>query len=128
MLLFSSAGGYWLAERATRPVQTITRTAQEISVTDLHRRLNLKQRDEIGELATTFDGMLDRLEGAFERQRQFTADASHELRTPLSIVTTEVEREPSLRERPWSLHCSLDRRRTWWLHPGSILSRQRLGL
>jgi two-component system OmpR family sensor kinase len=92
VLLFSSAGGYWLAERATRPVQTITRTAQEISATDLHRRLNLKQRDEMGELATTFDHMLDRLEGAFERQQQFTADASHELRTPLSIVNAEVER------------------------------------
>ena len=92
VLLFSSAGGYWLASRATRPVQTITRTAQEISATDLHRRLNLKQRDEMGELATTFDRMLDRLEGAFERQQQFTADASHELRTPLSIVRTEAER------------------------------------
>lgn len=92
VLLFSSAGGYWLASRATRPVQTITRTAQEISATDLHRRLNLGQRDEIGELATTFDCMLDRLEGAFERQQQFTADASHELRTPLSIVRTEAER------------------------------------
>ena len=92
VLLFSSVGGYWLASRATRPVQTITRTAQDISATDLHRRLNLKQRDEMGELATTFDRMLDRLEGAFERQQQFTADASHELRTPLSIVNAEVER------------------------------------
>lgn len=92
ILVLSSVGGYWLAERATRPVQTITRTAQEISTTDLHRRLNLSQRDEIGELATTFDRMLDRLEGAFARQRQFTADASHELRTPLSIVKTEAER------------------------------------
>ena len=92
VLLISSAGSYWLASRATRPVQTITRTAQEIGETDLHRRLNLRRRDELGELATTFDSMLDRLEGAFERQRQFTADASHELRTPLSIVNTEVER------------------------------------
>jgi heavy metal sensor kinase len=92
IVLLSSVGGYWLASRATRPVQTITRTVQEISATDLHRRLNLKQHDEIGELATTFDGMLDRLEGAFARQRQFTADASHQLRTPLSIVKTEAER------------------------------------
>lgn len=92
LLLLSSAGGYWLAERATRPVQTITYTAQEINATDLHRRINLSQRDEMGELARTFDRMLDRLEGAFERQRQFTADASHELRTPLSIVKAEAER------------------------------------
>ncbi len=92
VLLVSSVGGYWLAYRATRPVQAITRTAQEINATDLHRRLNLKRRDELGELATTFDSMLDRLEGAFERQRQFTADASHELRTPLSIIGTEIDR------------------------------------
>jgi len=92
VVLFSSTGGYWLAERATRPVQTITRTAQAISETDLHQRLNLRQHDEMGELAATFDRMLDRLESAFERQQQFTADASHELRTPLSIVRAEAER------------------------------------
>src|SRR5947209_5193797 len=91
-LLLSGVGGYWLAGRTLRPVQTITRTAQEISETDLHRRLNLKQRDELGELGGTFDGMLARLEAAFERQRQFTADASHELRTPLTIVDLEAGR------------------------------------
>ncbi|HEX6553263.1 MAG TPA: HAMP domain-containing sensor histidine kinase [Ktedonobacteraceae bacterium] len=91
-LLLSVVGGYWLAGRTLRPVQTITRTAQEISETDLHRRLNLKQRDELGELGGTFDGMLARLEAAFERQRQFTADASHELRTPLTIVDLEAGR------------------------------------
>lgn len=92
VLLVSSMGGYWLASRAIRPMQTITRTAREMSETDLRRRLNLRRRDELGELAATFDRMLDRLERAFERQRQFTADASHELRTPLSIINTEVER------------------------------------
>ncbi len=91
-LLVSSVGGYWLASRVIRPLQTLTQTAQEIGATDLHRRLNLKRRDELGALATTFDSMLGRLEGAFERQRQFTADASHELRTPLSIVNTEIAR------------------------------------
>src|SRR5258708_38611737 len=75
-----------------QPVQTITSAAQEISETDLHRRLNLKQRDELGQLGATFDNMLARLEAAFERQRQFTADASHELRTPLAIVSLETER------------------------------------
>lgn len=92
MLLLASSGGYWLAGRAMRPVQVITRTAQQISETDLHRRLKLKQRDELGELAATFDRMLDRLEAAFSLQRQFTADASHELRTPLSIVDLEATR------------------------------------
>ena len=92
VLLLSIAAGYWLASRAMRPVQAITHTARRISETNLHRRLELKQRDELGELAATFDRMLDRLEAAFARQRQFTADASHELRTPLSIIDLEATR------------------------------------
>src|SRR5437868_8067541 len=92
MFLLSCTGRYWLARRVMRRVQAITGTAWQISETDLHRRLKLKQRDELGELADTFDQMLARLEAAFERQRQFTADASHELRTPLSIVSLETER------------------------------------
>ncbi len=83
-------GGFWLADRALRPVKQITRTAQAIGETDLSLRLNMKQEDEIGELANTFDAMLARLQAAFERQRQFTADASHELRTPLTIVDLEA--------------------------------------
>ena len=84
--------GYWLAGRILRPVQAITRAAREIGETDLHRRLALGRADELGELADTFDQMLARLEAAFERQRQFTADASHELRTPLTILELETER------------------------------------
>jgi signal transduction histidine kinase len=99
-LLVAAVGGYWLASRAMRPVRAITRTARTIGETDLHRRLHLKRRDELGELAATFDGMLDRLEGAFARQRQFTADASHELRTPLTIVELEVTRALAERRPP----------------------------
>ncbi|HEX9027569.1 MAG TPA: HAMP domain-containing protein, partial [Anaerolineales bacterium] len=80
-LFLALAGGYLLADRAMRPVHTITSTARQIGETDLNRRLNLKTQDELGELANTFDQMLDRLQAAFQRQRQFTADASHELRT-----------------------------------------------
>lgn len=86
------AGGYWLAHRAMRPVRRIVRTAREISATDLSRRIGLHSQDELGELANTFDRMLDRLKEAFDRQRQFTADASHELRTPLTIINLEVSR------------------------------------
>jgi heavy metal sensor kinase len=86
------AGGYWLADRALRPVHAITKTAQAISETDLSRRLNIRSRDELGELANTFDQMLDRLQAAFIRQRQFTADVSHELRTPLTIIGLEADR------------------------------------
>ena len=91
-LLVALLGGYWLADRAMRPVHTITQAARSIGETDLSRRLNLKGRDELAELANTFDGMLGRLQAAFERQRQFVADASHELRTPLTIVTLETSR------------------------------------
>lgn len=91
-LLVALAGGYWLADRALRPVKAITRTAREIGETDLNRRLNIHTQDELGELAGTFDQMLDRLQAAFIRQRQFTADASHELRTPLTIIGLETGR------------------------------------
>ena len=99
-LLLSAIGGYWLATRAMRPVRVITRAAGDISESDLHRRLNLGSNDELGELAATFDRMLDRLEAAFKRQRQFTTDASHELRTPLTIVNLEVNRALSQPRTP----------------------------
>ncbi len=91
-LLVAALGGYWLASRALRPVRLITRAARQMSETDLSQRLDIRRQDELGELAATFDGMLERLDAAFRRQRQFTADASHELRTPLTIVNLEVSR------------------------------------
>src|SRR5438874_4634822 len=99
-LLVAAIGGYWLAGKALRPVKMITRTANEISVTDLRRRLHLQSRDEFGELAATFDHMLARLEAAFKRQAQFTADASHELRTPLTIIDLEINRALTQLEQP----------------------------
>ncbi len=91
-LVIALGGGFWLADRAMHPVRVITHAARTISETDLSRRLNLDSKDELGELAGTFDGMLGRLQAAFERQRQFIADASHELRTPLTIVHLEASR------------------------------------
>lgn len=91
-LAIALSGGFWLADRAMRPVRTITQTARQISETDLHKRLNIQGKDELSELANTFDEMLNRLQAAFERQRQFTADASHELRTPLTIIDLETNR------------------------------------
>lgn len=96
-LAIALTGGFWLADRAMRPVRTITQAAREISESDLHRRLHLPGKDELSELGNTFDKMLDRLQAAFERQRQFTADASHELRTPLTIINLEAERGLSAR-------------------------------
>ena len=99
-LLVAAIGGYWLAGKALRPVKMITRTANEIGATDLRRRLHLQQRDEFGELAATFDHMLARLEAAFKRQAQFTADASHELRTPLTIIDLDINRALTQLEQP----------------------------
>ena len=100
ILVITIIGGYWLAGRVMRPVQTITRAAQKISVTDLTQRINLGTKDELGELANTFDQMLGRLQSAFDRQRQFTADASHELRTPLTIIELETERALERHRKP----------------------------
>jgi heavy metal sensor kinase len=91
----------FLAGRALSPIDAVTRTARKISAEDLSQRLNMRlPEDEVGRLARTFDEMIARLDEAFKRQRQFTADASHELRTPLTAIKgqTEValqrEREP----------------------------------
>jgi signal transduction histidine kinase len=99
-LLVAAIGGYWLAGKALRPVKMITRMANEINATDLRRRLHFQRRDEFGELAATFDQMLARLEAAFKRQAQFTADASHELRTPLTIIDLDVNRALTQLEQP----------------------------
>jgi heavy metal sensor kinase len=87
LLIISALSGYFLAARALAPIDQITQTAQKISTEDLSARLNLQDNeDEIGRLARTFDGMLERLEQGFKRERQFTSDASHELRTPLAAM------------------------------------------
>jgi HAMP domain-containing protein len=86
-LFLAGLGGLFLASRALRPIDRITRTAQAISARDLSRRIAYDgPPDEVGRLATTFDQMLDRIESGFERERRFTADASHELRTPLAAM------------------------------------------
>jgi heavy metal sensor kinase len=94
-LLLAIAGGVFLAGRALDPIDRITRTAARIGAEDLSRRLNLagaaSADDEVGRLAATFDAMLERLDTAFRRQQQFTADASHELRTPLAILSSQID-------------------------------------
>jgi methyl-accepting chemotaxis protein len=70
--------GWWLAGRALRPVRAVTAAARRVSDTTLSERLNVVgPRDEITELATTFDAMMGRLETAFDAQRRFVANASH---------------------------------------------------
>ena len=83
---------WWLAGRFLRPLRAITTTAQEISATNLHRRLALAgPKDELTELGRTLDDLFGRLEAAFESQRHFVANASHELRTPLAGQRTLLQ-------------------------------------
>jgi signal transduction histidine kinase len=86
------ASGYVVAGRVMRPVARITATARHVGQTNLHQRIALGgPRDELKELADTFDSMLDRLERAFATQREFVANASHELMTPLAIIRAELD-------------------------------------
>jgi len=91
-LLVAASGGYWLSRRALAPVDAIVGTARQIGGTNLDSRLKqLHTGDELERLSNTLNEMLDRIEGAFRRVTQFTADASHELRTPVSLIRTEAE-------------------------------------
>jgi len=92
-LLMSSLLGYAIVRRTLSPVHQVTRTAKDIQESsDLDRRVNYRgPRDEIAELADTFDMMIDRLDVAFQSQKQFVADASHELRTPLTVMKGNLD-------------------------------------
>ena len=92
LLLLASAGGYWMSRRALAPVLQITQTAERIGSRGLSSRLAVPQsHDELQHLSETLNGMLERLEAAFRRITQFTADASHELRTPVALMRTTAE-------------------------------------
>jgi heavy metal sensor kinase len=92
LLVVSTAVGSWMSRKALAPVDALVRTARNISGTSLNRRLQtLKTGDELQRLTDTLNEMLDRIESAFQRMTQFTADASHELRTPVSLIRTEAE-------------------------------------
>jgi two-component system OmpR family sensor kinase len=91
-LALAILAGYLLAAAALRPVEAIRRRAAAITASTPGTRLPVPSgRDEISKLAETLNGMLQRLEAAFEHERRFVADASHELRTPLALLRTELE-------------------------------------
>lgn len=93
LIILVSGGGYYVTKRAFLPVVQITNTAKTISESkDLSKRIQMEDRkDEISKLAKTFDEMLDKLEQAFEAEKQFTDDASHELRTPITVILSQSE-------------------------------------
>ena len=92
MAILSTALGWVVAGRVLHPLRTMTTTTQEISEENLNRRLAMSgPPDELRQLADTIDGLLGRLEGAFDAQRRFVANASHELRTPLTAVRALLE-------------------------------------
>ena len=92
VILLAAAAGWMAAGRILRPVHRLTAAAREASEQNLSLRIGLRgPRDELRELADTFDTMLERLDRAFTSQRQFIANASHELRTPLTVMRTAMD-------------------------------------
>lgn len=112
-ILLAGILGYFLTSHALQPVRKISRTAQKIAdENDLSIRIpdkaqNPAKRDEFGIMTHVFNQMLERLEQAFENEKQFSADASHELRTPVTVIISEaecaIEKAESLNEAKESL-------------------------
>jgi signal transduction histidine kinase len=92
MTVVSTAVGWVVAGRVLAPLRAMTAATRRISDDNLHERLAMPgPRDELTELADTIDGLLGRLETAFDAQRRFVANASHELRTPLAMMRTSLD-------------------------------------
>ncbi len=90
-LLLLSVVGWLMAGRLLRPVRELREISARISESDLSLRLPVRGEDDLAELARSFNGMVDRLEGAFASQRQLLDDAGHELRTPITVVRGHLE-------------------------------------
>lgn len=93
ILVLALLGGRWITRKAFLPVANIQKAAEEISNGhDLSRRIELHEpKDELYDLAATLNGMIERLQEAFENERQFSSDVSHELRTPVSVILSQCD-------------------------------------
>ena len=87
----SIALAIWIASFLTRPLREMAETAAQIDGGDLTGRVEVAEAGEVGMLAESFNHMLDRLQVAFDRERDFVSDASHELRTPLTVLRGQIE-------------------------------------
>lgn len=86
-IILALCAGYFISCRILSPIRTMMQTARDLEVTDLSRRIEVPPvKDELTELAQTFNHMLDRIQEGFEQQRRFVSDASHELRTPVTVI------------------------------------------
>lgn len=89
-LIIAGVLGFFLVNKCLRPLHDMASTARQIEEHNLAKRLIVTGKDELGHLAITINKMLQRLENAFKREKQFTADASHELRAPLAVIQSEA--------------------------------------
>lgn len=91
--IFTTAvAGWWFARFSLRPMNIVVADVENITATNLHSRLSVASpNDEIAQLAKTFNKMLDRLEGAFQLQKDFVSNASHEFRTPLTSMKGQIQ-------------------------------------
>ncbi len=111
-ILFIYAAGRYFSKRAFEPVMQMTEKAKRISASNLDLRLSTNgNKDELSELANTFNDMLDRLEDSFEAHKRFVSNISHEIRTPLAAIITELElainKDRDLEEYKAALHNAL---------------------
>lgn len=92
LVLVTTFGGYLLAKKATQPISEMTEKIMRISAENLNERVGVRRtNDEIQELSETFNSLMDRLDSAFTRERQFIGDVAHELKTPLATLQGEIE-------------------------------------
>lgn len=91
-LVLAALGGFFIAGRALAPVNTIIRSSRKMTARSLGERLPVPEaNDELRDLSLTLNGLLDRLQQAFDSQERFVADASHQLKTPLAILRGELD-------------------------------------
>jgi heavy metal sensor kinase len=108
LIVLVGFGGIFMTIRTLKPVDWIMDMIREVDGSDLKRRIDVNREDELGQLAVTLNEMMGRLERAFNRQRQFAANASHELRTPLSIIQAESSLAIAKERKPEEYRKSLE--------------------